>query len=236
MYLLRFPNHPGCHLYIEVGIEKAGNFLAVCDEIASLFDMYMPARDEMPLRVSIVRAEGSPCCYRGSHEIYLNTEIRYVSQAAYQFAHEMCHYRIPYLVAENLRWLEESICETASHFYMRRLAHVYAERDGHVLLKAYAPQFAEYSDKVLKESRDVDLADPLQIRRMELNWYLREENRCVAAKLLPLFEQRPALWQAVPFLGDIPPGFSLSDSFSIWKKTAPAVSRRALGEMQSLFM
>lgn len=235
MYLLRFPTHPGCYLYTVKNMEKAGNFLAVLDEVASLYDVYMPF-GELPLRVSLVRREGSPCCFRGSHEIYLNTEIRYVSQAAYQFAHEMCHYRIPYLVADNIRWLEESVCETASHFFMRKLAQSFSTRSDYPELKSYAPQFVRYSEEVLRDSREVDYRAPGQIRRMELNWYLRQENRCVAATLLPLFEKRPVLWQAVPVLGNIPPGFNLEDSFAIWIKTAPAVTRRALCEMRDIFL
>lgn len=235
MYLLRLPEHPGCYLYSEHNARKADNFLVVLDEIISLFDMYMPAREQLPLRVSLVRSEESPCCFRGSHEIYLNTEIQYVSQAAYQFSHEMCHYRIPYLVAENLKWLEESVCESASHFFMRRLAHVLSTKSNYTVLKEYAPRFIAYSENVLKDCRKVDLHSPLQIRRMELNWYLREENRCVAGQLLPLFEKRPVLWQAVPFLGDIPPEFSLPDSFTIWKKISPAVCRQAIEEMQNIF-
>ena len=73
MYLLRLPEHPGCYLYSEHNARKADNFLVVLDEIISLFDMYMPAREELPLRVSLVHSEESPCCFRGSHEIYLNT-------------------------------------------------------------------------------------------------------------------------------------------------------------------
>lgn len=236
MYLIRFPNHAGYYLYSEENADKADNFLIVLDEIVSLFDVYMPGREWMPLRVQIVKSDESPCCYRGTHEIYLNTELRYVSQAAYQFAHEMCHYRIPFLVADNLRWLEESICETASHFYMRKLAYTLAARQDHSALSGYAPHFASYSEEVLRESRYVDLTSPLQIRRLELNWYLREENRCVARALLPLFEKNSGLWQAIPCLGDIPPGFGLKDSFAIWKKIAPAGTRQALDEMRNLFI
>lgn len=235
MYLIRLPEHSACYLYSEYSAHKADNFLVVLDGIISLFDVYMPAREALPLRISLVRSEESPCCFRGSHEIYLNTEIRYVSQAAYQFSHEMCHFRIPYLVAENLRWLEESICETASHFYMRRLAHVLAARADRPLLREYAPRFSEYSVNVMRETKEIDLTSPLQIRRLELNWYLREENRSVARRLLPLFESHPSLWQAVPYLGDIPPGFSLKDSVAIWKKISPAGSRQAIEELQLLF-
>lgn len=236
MYLIRFPEHPGCYLYSEYSAHKADNFLVVLDRIISLFDVYMPAREELPLRVSLVHSEESPCCFRGSREIYLNTDIPYVSQAAYQFSHEMCHYRIPYLVADNLKWLEESICETASHFYTGRLAHELAGREDHPELREYAPRFNRYLEDVMRESRDVDLQSPLQIRRLELNWYLREENRCVARQLLPLFERYPVLWQAVPCLGDVPPQFELTDSFRIWKKISPAICRQAIGEMQKIFV
>ncbi len=235
MYLIRFSDHPGCYLYSEYDFRKADNFLVVLDGIISLFDLYVPTENETRLRVSLVRSEDSPCCFRGTREIYLNTDIQYVSQAAYQFSHEMCHYRIPFIVAENLRWLEESVCETASHFFMRRLAHMLGSQEDHILLKDYSPRFIDYSRRVLEKSREIDLCSPLQIRRLELNWYLRDENRCVARSLLPVFEAHPVLWQAVPFLGEIAPGFELRDSFSIWKKISPAVCRQAIDEFCKIF-
>ena len=116
MYLLKFPMHPGTYFYSDADFDRAENFITVLDCVMTLFDRYVPGVPGQPLNIKIERSGESPACYRNLREIHLNTELRYISQAAYQFAHELCHMRIPFFVGEDLRWFEESVCEMASHF------------------------------------------------------------------------------------------------------------------------
>ena len=79
--------------------------------------------------------------------ILLNTTIDFWNQAAYQFSHELCHMLIPKNVIDELRWLEESICETASYFFLKRISPVW--KDNNIDYKdacgnLYDIQFIEY--------------------------------------------------------------------------------------------
>ena len=163
--------------------------------------------------------------------------LRYISQAAYQFAHELCHMRIPFFVGEDLRWFEESVCEMASHFFLRKLSQELANEkfNGCPALQRYAPKFSEYSAKVLEGAKEVDLTSERQMRRFTLNCYLRDENLYVAKLLLPIFEKNPGLWEAVLYLGHIPSGFGVTDSLEIWKKTA-CREEQAIEEIRGLFL
>ena len=91
MYLLKFPAHPGTYFYSDADFDRAENFITVLDCVMTLFDRYVPGVPGQPLNIKIERSGESPACYRNLREIHLNTELRYISQAAYQFAHELCH-------------------------------------------------------------------------------------------------------------------------------------------------
>ena len=228
--------HPGTYFYSDVDIDRADNFITVLDCVMTLFDRYVPGIPGQPLNIKIVKSGDSPACFRTLREIHLNTELRYVSQAAYQFAHELCHMRIPFFVGEDLRWFEESVCEMASHFFLRKLAVMLASEKykDHPAIQRYAPKFREYSEHVLEGAREVDLTSELQMRRFTLNCYLRDENLYVAKLLLPIFEKNPGLWEAILYLGHVPSGFGVTDSLEIWKSTA-CREEDAIEEIRGLF-
>jgi hypothetical protein len=237
MYLLKFPAHPGTYFYSDADIHRADNFITVLDCLMTLFDRYVPGIPGQPLNIKIERSADSPACFRNLKEIHLNTELQYVSQAAYQFSHELCHMRIPFFVGEDLRWFEESVCETASHFFLRKLANELSDEKyaDHPALMRYAPKFSEYSARVLDGAKEVDLTSKHQMRRFTLNCYLRDENLYVAKLLLPIFEKNPGLWEAVLYLGHVPSGFCVTDSLEIWKTTARR-EESAIEEIRSLFL
>ncbi len=237
MYLLKFPMHPGTYFYSNADIHRAENFITVLDCVMTLFDRYVPGIPGQPLNIRIVRNGESPACFRTIREIHLNTELMYISQAAYQFAHELCHMRIPFFVGEDLRWFEESVCEMASHFFLKKLSLELANEKykDHPALQRYAPKFSEYSAQVLNGAKEVDLTSELQMRRFTLNCYLRDENLYVAKLLLPIFERNPGLWEAVLYLGHVPSGFGVTDSLEIWKTTARH-EEEAIEEIRGLFI
>ena len=236
MYLLKFPAHPGTYFYSDADFDRAENFITVLDCVMTLFDRYVPGIPGQPLNIKIERSGESPACYRNLREIHLNTELRYISQAAYQFAHELCHMRIPFFVGEDLRWFEESVCEMASHFFLRKLSLELTNEkyNDYPALQKYAHKFSEYSAQILEGAKEIDLTSERQIRRFTLNCYLRDENLYVAKLLLPIFEKNPGLWEAVLYLGHVPSGFGVTDSLEIWKKTA-CREEKAIEEIRGLF-
>lgn len=235
MYLLRLPKHPDMFFYSVRNAESSANFLCVLDETASQYDRFMGKLTGRPLTVRLVRPGENPECIRELAEIRLAASYRYPSQAVYQFAHELCHFRIEYPVCASLRWLEESFCEAGSHFVLRRLGPSVFQDGGYAALADYAPRFAKYSAELLQTARRVDLTDPGQIRRFTMNCYLREENLFAAGLLLEFLEQRPDLWRAVPCLGLVPEGFSFYDSLSIWRQHCPEELRSAVDRVCGIF-
>ena len=235
MYLLRLPKHPDIFFYSVRNMESSANFLCILDETAAVFDRYMGEMCGRPLTVRLVSPNENPECVRELSEIRLAASYNYPSQAVYQFAHELCHFRIENPVCGSLRWLEESFCEAGSHFVLRRLAPAVFRESGHKALAEYAPKFTKYSEEILKTAKNVDLTDPDQIRRFMMNCYLREENLCAAENLLKVFSERPDLWRAVCYLGHVPEGFSFYDSLSIWKQHCPAELHSAVDLVFGIF-
>ena len=235
MYLLRLPRHPDVFFYSVRNAASSANFLCILDETASIYDRYMGEMSGRPLTVRLVRPNEIPECIRELSEIRLAASYRYPSQAVYQFAHELCHFRIENPVCENLRWLEESFCEAGSHFVLRRLTPSVFRQGAHEALAEYAPKFSKYSEEILSTAKEVDLADPDQIRRFTMNCYLREENLCAAEQLLHVLSRRADLWKAVCYLGHVPEGFSFYDSLTIWRQHCPAELQSAVDMVCGIF-
>ena len=231
MYLLSFPNHKGYYFYSDTSGGPAENFLTALDEVVSVFDRLhlWPGR---PLNVLLDQVSPGPSCMKDACEIHLATDLNHPSQAVYQFAHEYCHFNIPGQVCTSLRWLEESVCEMASHYCLRRLAVEVSYLTDHPALAAYAPRFRSYSDRILSAAAAADFTDSTRLQRLESDCYRRDENQTAAALLLPLFEAAPVLWKAVPCLSGVPEGFDAVNSASIWRELSPPETRRALDQLR----
>jgi hypothetical protein len=133
-------------------------------------------------------------------------------QLAYQFSHELCHITCNYreTVAENNKWFEESICETASLFVLRRLNNTWKTAAPYQSWRSYAPHFGTYAAARIKESQlpaGKTLADWRKDNAAELEKKPddRPRNNVVAAALLPLFEEEPEHWAAMRHLNDETP-------------------------------
>jgi hypothetical protein len=62
----------------------------------------------------------------GAYRVRLDTGSTYWCQYAFQFAHEFCHILCRYEETEKAnKWFEESVCEAASLFALRRMAEVW---------------------------------------------------------------------------------------------------------------
>ena len=231
MYLLSFPGHRGYYFYSETDGGPAENFLTALDEVVLVFDRHH-LRPGRPLNVLLDHVSPGPSCMKDACEIHLTTDLNHPSQAVYQFAHEYCHFNIPGQVCASLRWLEESICEMASHYCLRQLAVEVSYLTDHPALAAYAPRFRAYSDGMLAAAAAADFTDSGRLRRLASDCYRREENQTAAALLLPLFEAVPVLWKAVPCLSGVPDGFDTVNSASIWREISPPETRKALDQLR----
>ena len=178
---------------------------------------------------------------RDAKTLYISCTYVYWSQLAYQFCHELCHYLIPHEVIHSLRWFEESICESASLFFMYRLASYWKT---HSLLKQpeYADKIFSYVDSTKNEFHSFNLSDlsdpdsPISHKFLEKDGeYHRMHNRYIANNLLLIFNSHEGLWQAVPHLCNIKDEKPLLEQLRIWKTLTPEISHEGIDNIIALF-
>ena len=161
------------------------------------------------------------------------------SQFAFQFAHEFCHALAQHSEAglrgahearhANL-WLEESLCETASLFTLRRMAVTWRTRAPYPNWRSFAPAHGRYAaDRLAERAHQLPGAQSFREwfaqneEALRANHALRAKNVIVAAQLLPLFEAAPEHWEAVTFLNYGPrvKGKLLAAKFADWQAACP---------------
>ena len=182
---------------------------------------------------------GDPWCNRGANRIHLVSSGKSYSQYVYQFAHEYCHYQLPFSPVQELRWLEESICELASLYTLRQVDEQWEAEPPYPHWQNYHSNFTKYAEDTEKNCEIINLdfsVEPNEnlsyLRREE---YDRPKNRYIALKLLPLFYRRPELWHSVPFLCRVNERRTFQLALEEWQQVSPAESRAALAELALIF-
>ena len=150
----------------------------------------------------------------GEYLVYLSAKGRHWSQYAYQFAHEFAHILSNYerhgrsQVRRN-QWFDESLCETASLFTLRRLGASWLKGDSvpYPHWRPYGAALQTYVQGLLAQPHRVPpaksaFADWFRANAASLdqNPYLRDRDELVAGMLLPLFEEHPEAWSAIGYL------------------------------------
>ena len=142
----------------------------------------------------------------GEYRVRLDTGRLYWAQYAFQFAHEFCHILCGYVDEDTSnKWFEESLCETASLFVLRRMAKTWKTAPPYPHWKDFAPHLEEYARDRLDEVHlpaGTTLAEWYrrhadQLRKAPCQ---RDLNRVVASALLPLLEKHPDHWEAATWL------------------------------------
>jgi hypothetical protein len=155
----------------------------------------------------------------------------YWAQFSFQFAHELCHILCGYreTVSESNKWFEESLCETASLFVLRRMAQTWKTDAPYKNWRGYAPHLGEYAAARIKASPLPEGKTLAEWRRdnaeaMEKDPTDRPRNNIVAVRLLPLFEAEPQHWAAVRHLNDFTPERkeTLQEYLQRWHDHTPA--------------
>ncbi len=173
------------------------------------------------LSIRVIPRRGSPKVLyergvEGQYVIQLTARDERWFQYVFQFSHELCHVLSNFdhketiggeKVDERNQWFEESLCETASLFTLRRLAVVWETNPPTRNWSGYANTFSDYASRLMSESHrhlpaGQSFRDWYAQNKTSLidSPYLREKNELVAANLLPLFEAHPELWQSIPYL------------------------------------
>jgi len=137
---------------------------------------------------------------KGEYLMKVTPKGRYWCQFAYQFAHEFCHILANYSHKTPVanKWFEESLCEMAAIYAMRRMAVTWKTSPPYPTRKSYAPSIQEYVDDLQKTEDKLPKGKTLAV------WYkdnsaalrkapcMRAKNRIVANSLLGLFEASPS--------------------------------------------
>ncbi|MEW5707483.1 hypothetical protein [Pelomicrobium sp.] len=218
--------------------------------------VFFPGHALAPIRV--IPGSGNPKVYyekstRGEYVVQLTARNRRWAQYAYQFAHEFCHvlsnferkeFRHGDPVAPN-QWFEESLCEAAALFTLKRMAVRWASEAPYPHWAGYAPALREYADRLQSEPhrhavRAMDLAAWVAQREQALREdpYRRDDNEVCANALLPLFESNPARWEVLRYLNSHPGEASkpFVEYLAGWHRAVPEKHRRFLQQVSALLV
>ncbi len=228
------------------GKASAPDVKAVIDSAIAELWRYFPNRKLEPFLVLRGR-QGPIVQYRRNSMkeivVLLDTQDLYWCQYTYQVAHEFCHILCNFDDdwKGNL-WFEESICETASLFVLRRLAQTWTKTPPYESWKAFAPRFSEYAEDVI--DRRVSIPDarlPAFYQRHQAELVKspvdRELNGTFSLSLLRLFESAPHCWEAVTWLNSTPSpqGESFQAYLTKWRQAAPERYRGFINDIMKRF-
>lgn len=178
---------------------------------------------------------------RGEVAIQLNSGDYYYSQCIYQFAHELAHVRANFQpIGHENKWLEETLCETASLFVLRQLSKTWKKNAPNNALKNYRKHLANYAATVMKSRKILTTENsPVFYQKhketLRRSATERELNGAYANLLLPIFEKEPEHWKILPKFPRIK-GSTLAEHFAAWRKATPKNHHDFLYQFEALFL
>lgn len=185
----------------------------------------------------------------GEYRVQLHASGNSWHLYVYEFAHELCHILSNY--EENIgadttkynQWFEETLCETASLYALKKLAATWAVSPPEPEFADEAKRLTRFFDHLVNEGhRQLPPHTPL------VNWlrdneeplrrdpYLRQKNEVIANLLLPLFQENPQNWEALNYLNLDPADArnSLREYLQHWYKNAPVQHKRFVAGVLAL--
>ena len=178
---------------------------------------------------------------RGEVAIELDCGDYYYSQCIYQFAHELAHVRADFQpIGHENKWLEETLCETASLFVLRKLSKDWEKNAPNKALQNYRKHLASYAATVMK-SRELltpktsTAFNQKHKETLRKSATERELNGAFANLILILLEKEPEHWKALAKFPRIK-GSSLAEHFAAWRKDTPKKHHGFLTQLEELFL
>jgi hypothetical protein len=227
----------------------------VLDAVAQEVGSHFVGRDLGTIKV--VAAGSNPMVLfdkgaNGEYVVQLSARDGRWYQFVYQFGHELCHIYSNYdnkeasggRVVNHNQWFEESLCEAAALYTLRKMASNWEFAPPSTEWGAYAPTFRQYADLLLSQAHrrlPQNGMLPAWFREnhpaMAANPYLRDKDEVVSNLLLPLFEQNPEDWIAISYLnadkGDATLDFM--DYLEAWCMACPQRYRAVVDKIIALF-
>lgn len=174
----------------------------------------------------------------GEYIVWLNTQGNRWDQYSYQFAHELCHIITNYRNdIHKFKWFEETICELASLFTMRRMAETWKSntpdpnwKDYYLNLWDYVERMMNRSTRTLPNNTEFKKWFSSKLSFLEDKCDSREDNGIIANYLLPIFETDEKAWIATTYLNkwDACSNEHISDYFASWYRIVPIELRKVV--------
>lgn len=185
----------------------------------------------------------------GEYRVQLHASGENWHLYVYEFAHELCHILSNY--EENIgadttkynQWFEETLCETASLYTLKKLAVTWAVSPPEPGWADEAKRLSRFFDHLVSEGhRQLPPHTPLNSwlrdneEQLRSDPYLRQKNEVLANLLLPLFQENPQNWEALNYLNLDPDDArdSLGDYLRHWYKNAPLQHKRFVAGVLAL--
>lgn len=239
------------------GNADAADIQLVLQRTAAEFQAYVAKRGDQPIKIRVIPRFNSPRVLyergpEGEYVVHLTARDERWFQYAYQFSHELCHIFSNFdhkavigdEVANHNQWFEETLCETASLFTLKRLATTWEGNPPARQWIGYGSTFAAYASYLLGENhRRLPAAQQLdqwyQDNRTALQEtpYLREKNELAATALLPLFEKTPDLWRAIGYLNadQASAAKTFPEYLADWQAACPPREQELVRQTMALF-
>ncbi len=182
----------------------------------------------------------------GEYILKLDVEGTYWAQFAYQFSHELCHVLTNYekKTSRKNKWFEESLCEMASMFALRRMAVTWRTSPPYPHWKSFALALQKYADD-LQAKKEHHLPAGTTMAKwyrqneqgLRKNPTVRAKNKIIANKLLGLFEKNPESWAAVSYLNmdNLGDADSFKNYLESWHRHCPAKHKKFVRQISDLF-
>lgn len=229
----------------EWGASELVDIQKVCRSSAGTIWSQLPDDGFAPILVQ--RGKKGPITFfkrsaGNEYIVQLDTSDRAWAQCAYQFAHEFCHIICNYRNVENRQlWFEETLCECASLYALRRMSVEWKTNPPYSNWKGYSSSLASYAADRIGKYDDIteSMVDFYQRHRAKLEESAtnRELNGYMASKLLPLFEKTPAAWQALRYinLGPEKENMTFETYLAGWHDRAPRQHKAFVHKVASEF-
>ena len=184
----------------------------VLKSVLELYSNYFEDLKDKELKIIFDRGMPNPMCLYDANIIFLTCDPQKGNQLVYQFAHELCHFCIgdgrpdkPFL------WLEESICEMASYYFLFKIGSIWKENIYYHRYyesntnKPYYTCFHAYANNDMKKAIPFDIAkltdsNNLKFKELSESGTNRNLNAYIAVTMLPVFQKYPSLWKYVTYL------------------------------------
>ncbi len=221
------------------------NVRAVLASAANELWVYFPDRSLQPI---LVEPLGGPITLydrgrNGEYRVRLDTGDNLWAQWSFQFAHEFGHILSSYdEVRHRNKWFEETVCEVASLFVLRRLADTWGKEPSPGHWKRYAPALRKYAeDRIgkagLPEGQTLAKWYEANDRQLRRTGEDRERNTLVAVQLLPLFQKSPEHWEAITWLAKAKKGHgeTLAEYLKAWQANCPEKHKPFVADIAAKF-